>query len=668
MHCQRIIKVAVMTCLALAAIVTGRPANAQTATLFAPLSQTAAADATPQQATFLRILRADPTTATLQLVRADLDALQGEKTVIPLPDVGQQIAQHHSTVTRDASDFTWIGDMPNGGQAILVVQNGEITGSIRSGTDLYRVAPLGDGVHAVVKVDQSKFPPEHPPGPLPIAPHSHSDQPQSPATSTVNAAVQYDVLVAYTSSAAAAVSNINATIQLAVDETNQAYVNSQANVSVRLAGTILVSGYDEGSGSSAFNTNLSDLQAGTLPSMAAVHAKRDAVGADEVVLIINNSASCGLGYVNSTVDYAFVVVHYSCATGYYSFAHEIGHNFGALHDPYVSPPNTSDPFAYGHGYVNGTTVSGWRTVMAYADACNNCPRLQYFSNPNVLYLGVPMGNTTVSHNARVLTERAPAIAAFKSAAAPSQLVAATLPSSRSVQVGNPATAFATMINTGSAATGCGFSPTTSVPATFLFQTTNPSTNAPTGTPNTRVPIAASGSQTYYFAFTPTGAMTSTDVALNFNCTGVTSAPSIVGVNTVLLTFSSTPVPDVIALAATASNDGILNIPGTNGAGAFAVATANIGTSSSITASADFGAVTLPASLTICQTNSSGQCAAAPSSTVTTTINTNATPTFSIFAAGAGTVPFDPANNRVFVRFKDPGGITRGSTSVAVRTQ
>ena len=58
---------------------------------------------------------------------------------------------------------------------------------------------------------------------------------------------------------------------------------------------------------------------------------------------------------------------------------------------------------------------------------------------------------------------------------------------------------------------------------------------------------------------------------------------------------------------------------------------------------------------------------APAGSVTTTINANATPTFAIFVQGNGNVPFDPAANRIFVRFSS-GGVTRGSTSVAVRTQ
>jgi hypothetical protein len=98
-----------------------------------------------------------------------------------------------------------------------------------------------------------------------------------------------------------------------------------------------------------------------------------------------------------------------------------------------------------------------------------------------------------------------------------------------------------------------------------------------------------------------------------------------------------------------------------------VATANVGASGSITASADTGGASFPVNISLCQTNpGTGQCISGIGPSVTTQINANATPTFGIFVHGAGNVPFDPAANRIFVRFKDGSGITRGSTSVAVR--
>ena len=250
------------------------------------------------------------------------------------------------------------------------------------------------------------------------------------------------------------------------------------------------------------------------------------------------------------------------------------------------------------------------------------------------------------------------------------LVAAVLPSSRSVQVGTTATAFATIINTSSAtATACGLALLTSLPATFSYQTTNPATNQVIGSPNTPLNIAAGAAQSYVFALIPSAPIAPTDVQLSFDCTNTNPASIIPGLDTLLFIASNTPVPDIVALAATTSNDGILNIPGANGAGAFAVATVNVGASGSITAAADTGGASIPVNLFICQTNpGTGACLAAPGSSVTTTINTNATPTFGIFVQGNGNVPFDPAGNRIFVRLKDGGNVTRGSTSVAVRTQ
>jgi hypothetical protein len=250
------------------------------------------------------------------------------------------------------------------------------------------------------------------------------------------------------------------------------------------------------------------------------------------------------------------------------------------------------------------------------------------------------------------------------------VVAALLPSSRSVQVNTPATAFAKIINTGQGiAAGCSIAPLTSVQAAFQYQTTNPATNQVTGSPNTAANIAAGAAQSFVFAITPTAPFAPTDLQLSFACANTNPAPTNTGLNTLLLSASATPVPDIVALAATTTNDGIVNIPGTNGTGAFAVATVNVGASGSITASADTGSATLPVSIILCQTNpATGQCISAIGSSVATTINANATPTFGVFVQGSGNVPFDPAANRIFVRFRDGGAVIRGSSSVAVRTQ
>jgi hypothetical protein len=250
------------------------------------------------------------------------------------------------------------------------------------------------------------------------------------------------------------------------------------------------------------------------------------------------------------------------------------------------------------------------------------------------------------------------------------LVAAVLPSSRSVQVGTPATAFATVINPGvGTAHGVGITLNTGVPATFTYQTTDPATNQITGTPDTPVDIPPGKSQTFVVALTPTSPFAPTDVAFAF---GGGNAPVLSGIDTLLLSASTTPVSDIVALAATAGNTGIVNIPGAHGNGAFAVATVNVGIGGDITVSADTGGATLPVIIFLCQTDSNtGQCVkpATPSTNpVVATIGANATATFGIFVAGTGNIPFNAAANRIFVRFKDAATVTRGSTSVAVRTQ
>lgn len=252
----------------------------------------------------------------------------------------------------------------------------------------------------------------------------------------------------------------------------------------------------------------------------------------------------------------------------------------------------------------------------------------------------------------------------------SPLFAATLPSSRSVQVGsNVATAFASILNTGAAASGCGIVPVTPVPARFDFQTTDPATNQLTGTPNTRVSIAAGGIQSYLIAFTANGPFVPSNVVMGYNCTGTDAVASIGGVNTLLLTFSATPVADMIAVGLTPSNDGYSRTGGPTGTGLFVIAATNIGDSAPLTARVALSDATMPLTPMLCQTDpNTGQCLAPPAASVTTTIAQNQNTTWSAFLQANGAIAQDAAHHRVYFEFVDAGGVVRGSTSTAVTTQ
>ena len=160
-----------------------------------------------------------------------------------------------------------------------------------------------------------------------------------------------------------------------------------------------------------------------------------------------------------------------------------------------------------------------------------------------------------------------------------------------------------------------------------------------------------------------------EVAFNFAGSNTVPVETKAGINTLLLSESPTPPPDIVALAATRDNNGIVNIPGATGTGFFGVATVNVGTGAVIAVTADTDPTSPPSSLTLCQTNpTTGACLASPTNSVTAQINAGTTPTFAIFAQGNGVVALNALTNRIFVRFKDAAGVTRGATSVAVRIE
>ena len=145
-----------------------------------------------------------------------------------------------------------------------------------------------------------------------------------------------DILVAYTPAVETVYGSaeaVDALIIQAVAEANQAYSNSQMTTRLNLVLTTRT-GYTE---SGSMSTDVTRLRSTSDGYMDELHALRDAYGADVVSLIEDEPQYCGIAYRMTTLSAgfessAFNVVHHACATGYYSFAHEIGHNQGAHHD------------------------------------------------------------------------------------------------------------------------------------------------------------------------------------------------------------------------------------------------------------------------------------------------------------------------------------------------
>ena len=289
----------------------------------------------------------------------------------------------------------------------LVNDQGRITGTIRVDGRLFKVRPLRAGGNVVIEVDESRMPVDHPAGAHmpdgPLAAALANGELDSHGRAKANTVIR--VMSVATQSAISASGGITALINLAITEANQSYANSGISITLQNAGVYSTTYAESGS----MSTDLARIRGTSDGYLDNVHSLRTQQTADVVMFVINNSASCGLASaIGASASTAFAAVHYDCATGYYSFGHEIGHLQAARHDP-ANDPSTR-PYAFGHGYQQAS--KGWRTVMAY-NCSPSCSRINYWSNPSKTYTGVAMGTTSTHDNARVLNLTRSTMAGFR---------------------------------------------------------------------------------------------------------------------------------------------------------------------------------------------------------------------------------------------------------------
>ena len=311
-------------------------------------------------------------------------------------------------------------------EVALVVHGPDVLGHVRRGAELWRLTPLGGGRTAVYRYDTSQLR-THPEGwgqfvrgqgqAEPLPDHDHRDHGTGAAEQADVAAADtgevIDVMVVYTLGARAAAGNIDAFIELAFDNTARIYANSGIRPRLRLVHKY-ETGYTE---TDNLITDLTYLTNTTEGNLDEVHDRRNRYGADLVVLFVarHRNNVCGaawLDYNNATRG--FSVVAQNCEAGHYTFAHEIGHNQGADHDPDNA---LVSPFTYGHGNCN--IDRGWTTVMAYQrNTHGTClRRIEYFSSPLITFEGTPTGDVQRRDNRRVLNETAARVANFRQSAA-----------------------------------------------------------------------------------------------------------------------------------------------------------------------------------------------------------------------------------------------------------
>ncbi|MCF0049551.1 T9SS type A sorting domain-containing protein [Dyadobacter sp. LJ53] len=325
------------------------------------------------------------------------------------------------TDNRQDYDYSWYGRSKDRLSSIaLTYLDGYLAGNIFINTRNFIISPNGNGKIFLYEKSLDNIIPDHAessktPEEI-IVPRTERLDAENLRTNITDGVRKIRVLLAYTDAAETGILGAGFTIPLflqnAITLTNQTFVNSNVAHRVRLACGVRTF-YNPSAEAQGHDNAANRLKILNDGYMDEIITHRDNYSADVCVVIINNASICGSSaQIGSNSANAYASVHWGCVTDNNTLGHEIGHLHGCRHNPEEDPANS--PAAYGHGLRND--ANSWRTVMSY-NCSPTCPRLPFWSNPDILFGGVPMGTTSTHDNARLLDETSAAIAAYRTAPA-----------------------------------------------------------------------------------------------------------------------------------------------------------------------------------------------------------------------------------------------------------
>ena len=392
----------------------------------------------------LEAIRSDPAASDVQLGYSDPASVLAAGALSLALAPASKVVFHDFEIEYNDNDLVslYARDDAADTEIALVIQGLDVLGSVRRGAEVYQIQPLGDGLTAVYHYDVSQL--RHHsedwhefieknrsvPGPSSdggqhgLASDAQARGAPDMASNAADSEDVIDILVVYTPEAIKIQRNMDNFVQFAIDNTNRIYENSRMDLRVRVVHNQQIN-YTQASN---MQTDLSRLTYTRGHSndpngdMDEVHGLRDRYGADLVVLVVGrqSSGNCGWGWIpdfwlqptRNWADRGFsVVAAQNCETlTFHAFAHEVGHNQGAAHDPYNAGYTA---VSYGHGFCN--TDEDWNTIMSYSDNDGgNCRReIEYFSSPILSYDGTLTGDATVRDNRRALLETRSRVANYR---------------------------------------------------------------------------------------------------------------------------------------------------------------------------------------------------------------------------------------------------------------
>lgn len=293
----------------------------------------------------------------------------------------------------------------------FAVKGEKLYGTFRNDKFAFEVRPIGGGVHALIRRDPKKIPKADaaPFRQIEAKPKDGAAIEDSPPSNPKANKTEVTIMVVYTDRVDAAhgpdemQDYIDNLVKLYMNET---LVRGVIPVRLRLVHARLVK-YLESGFLEIDSHRLTDPHDKIIDD---IHMDRNHFHADLVVMLVKSALNPNdAGYaedIDATADTAFCVVVDESAANNYAFAHEIGHLFGCRHDN--DPSNAPFPWCHGFKFPPG----GWETIMA-TDNDMQLTRLGIWSDPKTCVRKVPAGNALRHHDARVIANRAPKLAAFR---------------------------------------------------------------------------------------------------------------------------------------------------------------------------------------------------------------------------------------------------------------